>query len=78
MTVRFYLDVHDVQRDSNVTTAGVTNVLQTATNDSFRPLQVEFISLEYVVVGELSLISEERLCEREREREIITGAVFLL
>jgi len=50
VTVRFYLDVHDVQRDSNVTTAGVTNVLQTATNDSFRPLQVEFISLEYVVV----------------------------
>ena len=69
VTVRFYLDVHDVQRDSNVTTASVTSILQAATNGSFRPLQVEFISLEYVVVGELSLISEERLCEREKERD---------
>ena len=73
MTVSFYLDVH-VQRE-NFTSANVTNVLrQAAANNRFKPLTVESISLTYVVVGELSLISEER----ERERENITGTVFLL
>ena len=76
MTVSFYLDVHDVQRE-NVTTASVTKVLkEAATNNSFLPLEVKFISLKYVVVGELSLISEESLCERGRERENIIGAFF--
>ncbi|XP_044176930.1 uncharacterized protein LOC114955381 isoform X1 [Acropora millepora] len=50
VTVRLYLDVHDVQRDSNDTTARVTSILQAATNGSFRSPKVEFISLEYVVV----------------------------
>ena len=71
MDVRFYLDVHDVQR-KNVTDANVTYVLKRATtNYGFQPLEVESnsITLAHVVVRELSLISEERLCERERERE---------
>ena len=76
MTVSFYLDVHDEQRE-NVTTASVTKVLkEAATNNSFLPLEVKFVSLKYVIVGELSLISEESLCQREREN--ITGAFFLL
>ena len=69
MTVSFYLDVHDV------TTASVTNVLkQAAEKDSFPSLKVKFILLKHVVVGELSLISEER----EREKENIKGWLLII
>ena len=69
MDVTFYLDVQDEWK--NVTAANVTNILrQAATNDGFKPLKVKSITLRLRhVVGELSLISEERLCVRERERE---------